>query len=138
MSPLPPEERLQSAMVGAFLLPVGLFWFAWSARSDVHWISPVLATIPFGMGNLMVFCSVVLYLIDTYGPMGGASAAAANGILRYVAGAVFPLWTIQMYRAMGVAWGTSLLGFVTVGLCALPFLFYRFGARIRQRSAYTP
>ncbi len=137
MTLLPPEQRLQSAMVGAFLLPVGLFWFACSARSDVHWISPVLATIPFGMGNLMVFCSVVLYLIDTYGPTGGASAAAANGILRYVAGAVFPLWTIQMYRAMGVAWGTSLLGFVTVGLCALPFLFYRFGARIRQRSAYT-
>ena len=90
------------------------------------------------MGNLMVFCSVVLYNIDTYGPMGGASAAAANGILRYVAGAVFPLWTIQMYRAMGVAWGTSLLGFVTVGLCVLPFAFYKYGAKVRSRSAYTP
>lgn len=100
---LPPEERLQSAMIGAFLLPIGLFWFAWSARSDVHWISPVLATIPFGMGNLMVFNSVVLYLLDTYGSLGGASAMAANGMLRYVAGAVFPLWTVQMYRGMGVS-----------------------------------
>ena len=86
----------------------------------------------------MVFCSVVLYLIDTYGPMGGASAAAANGILRYVAGAVFPLFTVQMYRAMGVQWGTSLLGFVTVALCVLPFVFWKFGEGIRSRSAYTP
>lgn len=94
--PLPPEERLWAAMLGSFLLPVGLFWFAWSARPDVHWISPILATIPFGIGNMLVFCSCVLYLIDTYGPLTGASAAAANGFLRYVVGAVFPLFTVQM------------------------------------------
>jgi hypothetical protein len=93
---LPPEERLFSAMLGGFLLPIGLFWFAWTARSDVHWISPVLATIPFGIGNMLVFCSCILYLIDAYGPLAGASAAAANGLLRYVLGAVFPLFTVQM------------------------------------------
>ncbi|KIW11550.1 hypothetical protein PV08_10851 [Exophiala spinifera] len=95
-NPLPPEERLWPAMLGSVLLPVGLFWFGWSARKDVHWISPVLATIPFGIGNLLVFTSTVLYLIDTYGPMTGASAAAANGVLRYMVGAVFPLFTVQM------------------------------------------
>lgn len=114
--PLPPEERLQSGMIGAFLLPIGLFWFAWTARSSVHWISPVLATVAFGMGNLMVFCSVVVYLMDTYGSLSGASAAAANGILRYVAGAVFPLFTIQMYRGMGVSFGSSecVIGLLTM------------------------
>lgn len=95
-SHLPPEERLYPAMVGSFLLPVGLFWFAWTARSDVHWISPVLATIPFGIGSVLVFCSCILYLMDTYGPLAGASAAAANGLLRYILGAVFPLFTVQM------------------------------------------
>lgn len=95
-SPLPPEERLYCAMIGSFLLPAGLFWFAWTARSDVHWISPVLATIPFAMGNMLVFGSCVLYLIDTYGPLAGASATAANGFLRYCIGAVFPLFTVQM------------------------------------------
>lgn len=134
---LPPEERLYSAMIGAFLLPISLFWFAWTARASVHWIVPILATVPFGMGNMMVFCSVVTYLIDTYGSLGGASAAAANGILRYTFGAVFPLFTIQMYRGMGVAWATSLLGFVTVALCVLPFVFYKYGSKIRARSAYT-
>jgi len=136
-SPLPPEERLWSAMLGSFLLPIGLFWFAWSAKKEVHWISPILATIPFAIGNMLVFCSCILYLIDTYGPLTGASAAAANGFLRYVIGAVFPLFTVQMYRGLGVAWATSLLGFVTIALLPIPWVLYKFGPRIRQRSAYT-
>jgi multidrug resistance protein len=135
-SKIPPEERLYAAMFGAFLLPLGLFWFGWSARRDVHWIVPVLATIPFGMGNWLVFASIIMYLVDTYESLYGASAAAANGLLRYTTGAVFPLFTIQMYKALGVAWASSVFGFVTVGLCLLPFVFYQFGPRIRGRSAY--
>lgn len=64
-----------------------LFWFAWSARQDVHWIVPVIAGIPFAWGNLLVFVSAALYLIDVYGPMNGASAMAANGLARYGLGA---------------------------------------------------
>jgi hypothetical protein len=37
----------------------------------------------------------VLYLADVYGATNGASAIAANGIARYVLGAVFPLFTVQ-------------------------------------------
>jgi len=52
-----PEHRLYSAMLGSVGLPVGLFWFGWTARADIHWISPVLAAVPFGWGNIMVFVS---------------------------------------------------------------------------------
>lgn len=34
-------------------------------------------------------------MIDVYGPVNGASAMAANGIIRYSLGAVFPLFTVQ-------------------------------------------
>jgi hypothetical protein len=136
MSPLPPEERLHAAMLGSFLLPIGLFWFAWTARADIHWMSPLLATVPFGIGNLLVFCSCVLYTIDTYGSLAGASATAANGMLRYILGGAFPLFTIQMYKALGVGWATSLLGFVTVALLPIPWVLHKFGPRIRARSAY--
>ena len=90
-----PEHRLYAAMMGSFGLAVGLFWFAWTSRASVHWISPVLATVPFAWGNICIFTSAVLYLIDVYGPLNGASALAANGIVRYIAGAVFPLFTVQ-------------------------------------------
>lgn len=134
---LPPETRLFAAMLGSVLLPVGLFWFAWTARKSVHWIVPLLATVPFACGNLLVFCSCVLYLIDTYGPMSGASSMAANGILRYGAGAAFPLFSRQMYEKLGVDWATSLFGFITVGLLPIPWLFYRFGPTIRRKSQYS-
>ena len=50
-----PEHRLYAAMIGGIGIPIGLFWFAWTARSDVHWASPVVSTIVFAWGNLCVF-----------------------------------------------------------------------------------
>lgn len=134
---LPPEQRVHSAAVGCLMLPIGLFWFAWTARSDIHWIVPVLACIPFGCGNLMVFFTAVMYQVDTYGAKGAASAMSANGILRYVFGAVFPLFARQMYVKLGVAWATSLLGFVTLALLPVPFVLMKYGPKIRERSQYT-
>lgn len=52
-----PEHRLYAAMLGSIMLPIGLFWFAWAPAKDVHWIVPVLAGVPFGMGSLSIFVS---------------------------------------------------------------------------------
>jgi len=52
-----PEHRLWAAMLGGIGLPISLFWFGWSAKKDVHWIVPILALIPFGWGNLLIFVS---------------------------------------------------------------------------------
>ncbi|PPJ55175.1 hypothetical protein CBER1_05424 [Cercospora berteroae] len=133
---LPPEERLYPGMIGAFALPIGLFWFAWTARSDVHWIVPILSGIPFALGNMALFLSSVLYLMDVYGPMNGASAMAANGLMRYTTGAVFPLFAVQMYERLGIDWATSLLGFICVAMLPIPFVFYIYGPQIRKRSRY--
>ena len=51
---LKPEERLPPAFVGAFCIPICLFWFGWSAGRS-HWIVPIIGesecsrsiTIPF-------------------------------------------------------------------------------------------
>ena len=51
----PPEVRLMPAMIGSGLMPLGLFWFAWTARSEIHWISPVLAGVPFAAGLVLIF-----------------------------------------------------------------------------------
>ena len=50
-----PEHRLYAAMIGSAGIPIGLFWFAWTARKEVHWMSPVAAAVPFAWGNLCVF-----------------------------------------------------------------------------------
>lgn len=133
---LPPEKRVLPAIIGSICLPISLFWFAWTAKASTHWIVPVIGTVFFGAGNIFVFFTAVMYSIDSYGPMSGASAMAANGILRYVAGAVFPLFSRQMYRAVGVAWATSLLGFVTVALMPVPWVLLKYGPWLRSKSKY--
>lgn len=50
-----PEYRLYPALMGCFGMPISLFWFGWSARSDVSWASSVIAAIPFGWSNLTIF-----------------------------------------------------------------------------------
>jgi len=52
-----PEHRLYAAMIGSVGISVGIFWFAWTAREGVHWISPILATVPMSWGIMTVFVS---------------------------------------------------------------------------------
>lgn len=54
----PPEERMYTSMAGSIGIPASLFWFAWTAREDIHWISPVLAGVPFGWGMSTIFVSL--------------------------------------------------------------------------------
>jgi hypothetical protein len=76
------------------------------------------------------------YLVDVYQARAGASAAAANGVVRYTLGAVFPLFAFQMYHNLGRHWAGSLLGFLSLTLMPLPFVFFKWGKRIRQTSKY--
>lgn len=71
-----PEKRLYLAMIGAICLPLGLFLFGWTARRDVHWISPVIAEGLFGCGNLLIFMAATLYMMDFYGPLYGKKTPA--------------------------------------------------------------
>ncbi|KAF2458819.1 MFS multidrug transporter-like protein [Lineolata rhizophorae] len=131
-----PEHRLYAGMLGSIGLPVGLFWFAWTAEKGTHWIVPIIAAVPFGWGNLSIFTSSAMYLADTYGSMYAASALGANGLLRYTLSAAFPLFTVQMYNTLGTGWATSLLGFVSVGMLPIPWVLFKWGPRIRARSQY--
>ncbi|KAJ8123484.1 hypothetical protein ONZ43_g583 [Nemania bipapillata] len=133
----PPEERLYVSMLGSFGIPVALFWFGWTARPDVHFIVPVAAGIPFGWGMVTLFLGGFTFLLDTYGARYSASAVAANGLLRYAFGAGFPLFTVQMYEKLGIAWATSLLAFIGLALLPIPFVLYKFGPFLRGRSSMT-
>ncbi|KAL1624124.1 hypothetical protein SLS54_004053 [Diplodia seriata] len=132
----PPEFVLSIAFPGSVVLPAALFMFAWTARPSVHWIVPIIAETLFGTSNLLIFMACALYLANTYGPMYGASAMAACSLLRYVLGAVFPLFILQMYKALGTGWATSLLGFVSVVMGLVPWGFVRWGERLRGMSKY--
>lgn len=130
-----PEARLPHLIILSWLIPIGLFWFAWTALPPTHWISGILAGIPFGLGLVTLFLGITSYLTDCYGQFS-ASALAANAVFRSLFGAGFPLFAKAMYDKLGTTWATSLLGFLAVAMAPLPWVFYRFGPRLRAVSKY--
>lgn len=132
-----PEERLIPMIIGAFLLPIGLFWFAWTSNPHISWVPQVLAGIPIGAGIQMIFLQGLSYIIDVY-LMYANSAIAGNTLVRSLAGGGFPLFATAMYHTLGVEWATSLLGFLALAFLPCPILFYIYGARIRKMSRYSP
>ncbi|SCN64008.1 related to mfs-multidrug-resistance transporter [Fusarium fujikuroi] len=133
---IPPEHRLYPSMIGSIGLPIGLFWFAWTARPGVSWASPAASMIIFAWGNLCVFVSTMQYITDTYHGSVVASAASANSLARYGFAGVFPLFTIQMYEKLGIDWASSLLAFVALALLPVPWVLFKYGPNIRAKSAY--
>ncbi|KAJ6574555.1 MFS polyamine transporter [Mycena capillaripes] len=134
----PPEERLLGGMVGSCAFVVGIFWLGWTGQyPSIPWYVPELSTIVLGMGVSMIFISFLSYLVETY-LMYSASAFAANTFVRSLVAAAFPLFTVQMFTKMGVHWASTLLGGVGLLLLPSPFLFYKYGARIRENSKFAP
>ncbi|EXJ88124.1 hypothetical protein A1O1_05052 [Capronia coronata CBS 617.96] len=130
-----PEFRLPPAMAGAILVPIGLFWFGWTTYASVHWIVPIIATAFFGAGVFLAFTGILTFLVDAYADYA-ASAVGANVLVRLAFAAGFPLFGVQMYEVLGYQWASSLLGFLGLACLPLPFLFFKYGRRIRARSRF--
>jgi multidrug resistance protein len=135
-SRLAPEKRLPLAFAGGPILTIGLFLFGWSAAYRVHWIVPTIGEAFFGMGNMLIFMSCMMYITDTYGPLYSASAMASNSILRYVLGGTFPLFAVQMFRRLGPQWACTMLGCLSILGACIPFVLARYGETLRSRSGY--
>ncbi|KAF2658464.1 MFS general substrate transporter [Lophiostoma macrostomum CBS 122681] len=126
-----PEYRLPAMFIGAVLVPCALFLYGWTAYYKVHWIVPIIGTAMLGAGMFTIFMPCQTYLVDAY-TIYAASVTAAATVLRSLVGALLPLAGDSMYDALGVQWGTSLLGFIAVAFIPVPLIFWMFGERIRE------
>jgi hypothetical protein len=143
-----PEYRLPAMFVGAFIVPIGLFLYGWTAEKKLHYILPLTGTAFVGAGLFCIFVSdgllvpgdtktdssqlpAATYLVDAYTKYA-ASVSAASTVFRSLLGALLPLAGNTMYNALGLGWGTSVLGFIAVAFLPVPFVFWKFGERIRE------
>ncbi|KAF2018113.1 MFS general substrate transporter [Aaosphaeria arxii CBS 175.79] len=130
-----PERHLPLAIFGSILNPLGLFWFAWSTRSDIHWMLPITGSAVFGCGTILTFSGIFTYLVEAY-HMYAASVLASNGLLRCTFAAIFPLFGAKMYNSLGFTWANTVLAFMTVLLMPFPYIFFIFGQRLRMKSNF--
>ncbi|QLQ80018.1 hypothetical protein HG537_0D00180 [Torulaspora globosa] len=134
-----PEVFMVLAMWVCFFLPLALFLFGWAA--SVHWILPIIAEVFFVIAVFNLFQATFAYLAISY-PKYLASVFAGNGICRAGFACAFPLFGKAMYDNLAidgypVAWGSSLLGFFSIALAAIPFLLYKWGPYLRSKSSFT-
>ncbi|KAG0706897.1 major facilitator superfamily domain-containing protein [Suillus ampliporus] len=131
-----PEMRVPTLIFGSFFVPVGLFWYGWSAQAEVHWIMPIIGTAILGFGIMTTFLSVNLYLVDSF--TYAASAVAAASMFRSLLGFAFPLFGEQMFATLGYGGGNSLLAGLSIVIgIPFPVWIYYAGERMRAKSSFT-
>ncbi|CCE63410.1 hypothetical protein TPHA_0E03200 [Tetrapisispora phaffii CBS 4417] len=133
---IPPAElRLIPMMYGCAFVPIGLFCYAWTSFPHVSWAGPCFSGFACGLGFVLLYNPANNYIVDSYQHYA-ASGLAAKTFVRSMWGGSVPLFTIQMYHRLGYEWASTLMAFIGLACCAIPFLFYRYGATIRKRSKY--
>ena len=129
-----PEFRLPLANIGAILVPISLFWFAWTVEYHVHWFPTILSTVFFGLGQITIFNTVQNYYIDSFSKYA-ASAIAAGAVFRSLIGGIVPLFAPTLFDSLGYGWGLSCFAFAALALTPSPLFFYYYGERLRVRFA---
>ncbi|KAL0570705.1 hypothetical protein V5O48_011256 [Marasmius crinis-equi] len=49
-----PEMRIPPLIFGSLFIPIGLFWYGWSAQAKAHWIMPIIGSGIFGFGTVFL------------------------------------------------------------------------------------
>lgn len=133
-----PEQKLRSLALSAPALACGLWAFAWTVpprAAGVPAAASLAALAPVGLAVNDVDAALAGYVADAYAGYA-ASAFAALSLLRALAGAAFPLFAGAAFERLGANVAGSALAAAATALCACPWVLRRWGARLRERSAF--
>lgn len=126
-----PEYRLPPLPFAVLSLILGLLMYGWSAHFRIHWSVPVTGTLFIGLGQLLLYMVLQMYLIDSF-TIYAASAVAAITAVRSVAGALLPLAGLSLYETLGIGWGNTLLAAVCIPLLGVSWGLLQYGERLRK------
>lgn len=126
-----PEFRAPYMLIGSVIVPIGIFWYGWSAQAKIHWIMPDIGATLFVLGSFIYSQGLLAYQLDEFAEFS-ASANAATRILSNIFGFAFPIFAPQLYDVLDYGWGNSLLAFIAIALgIPVPFVFWYFGEKLR-------
>lgn len=129
------EHRLVPAILGSFLIPIGLFVFAWTARASIHWVVALIGVVIFVVGTFFILQSIFVYLPLSY-PVYAASLFAGNDLTRSSMACGSIMFARPLFLNVGIAKGVTLLGGLSVVGIFGTIAIYYFGAQLRARSKF--
>ncbi|OLN87047.1 putative MFS-type transporter C409.08-like protein 1 [Colletotrichum chlorophyti] len=129
-----PEATVLLICIGAVLEPVGQLSFALTSLPvEIPYYWSILSGVPFGYGFGLVFIYGTSYISKVFG-MYATSASAGNLVFRSILGAVLVLVGKSMYAALTPRIAGIAVGVAEAVLMPVPFIFYKWGKQIRQKS----
>jgi DHA1 family multidrug resistance protein-like MFS transporter len=106
-----------------------------TAKSDIHWIVPLIGVVIFVIGFFIEMQVLFVYLSLSY-PKYSASLFTANDLLRSANAFASLLYSRSLFINLGIGNGVSVLGALTVaGALGMIWLYY-FGKRLRALSTF--
>ncbi|KAF2622892.1 MFS general substrate transporter [Macroventuria anomochaeta] len=130
-----PEFRLWPAMLTSPLLPISLFWLGWTNYSWISIYSGLSACFCFGIVLNAMYVSSYEYIIDSYRENASIALASVT-MMRYLIAGGMVMAARPMYESIGVHWTMTLLGCAAVVLTPAPYVLYRFGKKLREKSPF--
>lgn len=89
-------------IVGAVILTIGLFCFAWTSSPRINAWPQILSGLPIGFGVQAILLQSLAYVIDVY-MTNANSAISGTVVVRSLIGGTFPLFAIRMYQQLHVS-----------------------------------
>ncbi|KAH7177107.1 hypothetical protein EDB81DRAFT_632296 [Dactylonectria macrodidyma] len=83
------------------------------------WVCQALASAFIGFGLQLIFISGILYPVDVH-TVHVVSAKSMHVTVRCIFAASFPLWTKEMYNALGIEWTATVLAGFSLPLTPSP------------------
>ncbi|KAI0371214.1 MFS general substrate transporter [Pilatotrama ljubarskyi] len=133
--PESPEAGLTLALWGGPIFAASFFWLGWTSSPSISLWVPLLSGFFIGLSLLWLMLAFVNYIIAVYLPVV-ASALASSLVIRSIFGAIFPLFSNQMFDVLSPRWASTLVGCVALMLVPVPFVLRRYGPALRARSRY--
>ncbi|KAK9458476.1 major facilitator superfamily domain-containing protein [Lipomyces oligophaga] len=129
------HDRLFVTSIASFVMPIGIYWLAWTSYKSVPFGVTMLGGIFFGFGFCSLFIGFMNYVTDCY-KIYAASGHGIMSVTRSLIAASFPLFAPAMYHRMGIHWATTLWALLATCLAPISYLFYRYGHLLRARSKW--
>lgn len=130
-----PEARFKMSLVTVWGFPIGLFWLGFTSTGNVNYWSPIIAGLVLAIADPLLWLAMLSYIIDSYSASGlSNSAIAAFCIPSFAIAAALAHAGVAMFDNMSTRWAFATLGFISLGVVALVYVFYFFGPRLRASS----
>ena len=135
--PIEPESKLLFFNIATPLLAAGFWILAWTVppASLVHPAVPFLALVLIGFSLNEIIYALATYLTDSYTVFAASGFAGIVLARATVSATVLPL-TPSMYGNLGANYATTILAGLTTLFALVPFIFTRYGHRIRKASKF--